>query len=243
MRYILFLFIGLTILLTACSSIVGAIIGERPVNNLLGLDGQELTFALPQTVASQGLGEISPAQSQSIPINVDLPPFPINDLGDLNFPLGATPKSASEELGVNGTVTVTSASPEAAFPNTLGLANPELDISVTDDSGAPTVRQQFQAEDVSVTFSKTSCEVVTTTTVCTYQAPEAEYYFFALEFEGQAFETLFNDILQAGAPTNTASGVVTLFVSATGNSVVPIPLDSSFKLILETRNGKIDFSQ
>jgi hypothetical protein len=239
---VLFLFIPFT-LLTGCASIVGAIIGEREVNNLLGLDGKEVTFGLPETIGSQNdAGEVSPAQFQNIPINVELTDIPIDDLGDLNFPLGATPKSASEELGINGTVTVTSSSPESDFPETLGLANPELDLSVTDDSGAPSVRQQVQSKNVDITFSKTSCQVVEATTACTYQAPEAEYYFFTLSFEGQEFATLFNDILQGGAPTNTASGVVTLFVSATGNNPVPIPLDSSFKLILEMRNGKIDFS-
>jgi hypothetical protein len=239
MKLVVSFLVAALLFLTACSSIVGAIIGKRDVNNLLGLDGREVVFGLPATVG----GQLSAAQIQDIPINVELADIPINDLGDLNFPLGATPKSASEELGVNGTLTVTSASPETAFPNTLGLANPELDLSITDDFGAPTVRQKVQSEDVSVTFSKAGCQVVDVNTVCTYQAPEAEYYFFTLEFSGQEFETLFNEILQAGAPTNTASGVVTLFVSATGNNALPIPLDSSFKLTLETRNGKIDFSQ
>jgi hypothetical protein len=227
-------------LIVGCSSLVGAIIGEREVTNLFGLDGQEVTFNLPETFASQET--LSPTQFQNVPINIDLPPLPINDLGDLNFPLGATPKSASEELGVNGTLTVTSASSEAAFPESLSFANPELDLTITDDSGTPSVRQQFQSEAVSVTFNKASCQLVEAATVCTYQALEPEYYFFTLEFEGAAFETFFNDILQGGAATNTATGVVTLFVSATGNNLVPVPLDSSFKLILETRNGKIDFS-
>jgi hypothetical protein len=237
----LLLLVSLVLPLGACSSIVGAIIGKRDVNNLFGLDGKEIIFELPQS-GGQNLTPVTPTQLQNVPINVTLPPIPINDLDDLNFPLGAAPKSASEELGINGKVTITSASPETAFPETLVLANPELDLSITDDSGAPTVRQQFQSKDVTVRFSRTSCQAVEAKTVCTYQAPENEYYFFTLTFEGQAFETFFNDILQAGAATNTIRGIVTLFVSATGNNIIPIPLGSEFKLILETRNGKIDFS-
>ena len=203
---------------------VGAIIGERPVNNLFGLDGSTVHNPVP------------------VPVNVALPPIPFNDLGDLNFPLGATPKAASEELGVNGTLTVRSASGgEAAFPARLGLANPELDLTLTDGSGAPSVRQQFQSEAVTVTFNKSNCEASETGTVCTYQAAEPEYYFFPLALEGQDFETLFNDILQAGATTNNATGTVTLVVSSSLENVPPVPLDSSFTLVLETRNGKIKF--
>lgn len=237
-------------LLTACSSIIGAIIGERPVENLFGLDGREIVFRLPQSsLVKQSSRDfsleetLSPMQDISIPINVDLDPIPFNDLGELNFPLGAVPRAASEELGINGTVEVTSASLEAAFPQRLGLANPELDLTLADGSGTPSVRQQLQSPDVSVTFNKASCTANAGVTVCKYQAdrPQEELFFFTLALEGQDFETVFNDILQAGAKTNNATGVITLVVSTSVENVPPVPLDSSFKLTLETRNGKIRF--
>jgi hypothetical protein len=237
------LLIGLSVLMGGCSSIVEAIIGEQPVDNLFGLDGREIVFSIPQTSLVQESPEIlSPAQLQDIPITVPLPSIAVNDLEDLNIPLGATPKSASEELGLNGTLTVTSASPETEFPETLGLKDPALELMLTDDSGAPSISQQLQG-DVEITFTKTTCESEGATTVCTYQAPEPEYYFLTLAFEGEDFETLFNDILQGGDPSNTVTGSLALLISATGSNLIPVPLDSSFKLTLETRNGKIDFTQ
>lgn len=246
MRYIhLFLFIGLLLLLTACSSIVGAIIGERSVNNLFGLNDHEVIFSLPQTSwARKTSEELSPAQDISVPINVDLGDIPFNDLGELNFPLGAAPKAASEELGISPVVQVTSASDETAFPARLGLANPELDLTIKDGSGAPSVRQLLSSPGTTVSFNKTTCAATEAGTVCDYVAdkPQEELYFFTVAIRGEDFDILFNDILQAGAETNNASGVVTLVVSISVEKVPPIPLDSSFKLILKTRNGKINFA-
>jgi hypothetical protein len=243
MRHIyLFLFIGLLLLLTACSSIVGAIIGEQPVTNLFGLNDREVIFDL--SGGQQTSEELSPAQDVSLLINVPLVDIPFNDIGDLNFPLGAVPKAASEELGISPVVEVTSASSEATFPTRLGLTNPELDLIMKDGSGTPSVRQRLKSPEITVTFNKSSCEVTDAGTVCNYQAdkPQEELYFFTVLLEGQDFDTLFNDILQAGDKTNTASGVVTLRVSTSVENIPPIPGDSSFKLILKTRNGKIDFS-
>ncbi len=240
MRHVyLFLFTSLLLLLTACSSIVGAIIGERPVNNLLGLNNREIIFSLPSS--QQTSAELSPAQDVSVPINVELGEIPFDDIGDLNFPLGAVPRAASEELGLSGTVTVTSASSEAAFPARLGLANPELDLTLRDGSGEPSVRQLLTSPGTSVTFNKSICEPTATGTVCSYQAAEPELYFFTLMLEGEDFNTVFNDILQAGEETNNANGVVTLTVSTSTENLPPVPLDSTFKLVLKTRNGKIRF--
>lgn len=244
MKHFLLLPIVLLAALTGCSSIVGAIIGERKVENLFGLDGREVIFSLPEGFGlREASGEIFPAQDLGGFINVELGEIPFNDLSELNFPLGAIPKAASEELGIQGKLTVTSASAsETAFPSRLGLANPELDLTLTDGFGAPSVRQQLQSTgDVSVTFNKTTCQSTEAGTVCTYQAAESEYYFFTLALEGQDFETLFNDILQAGTSPNKASGVVTLSVSTSVENLPPVPLDSSFKLVLETRDGKIRF--
>ncbi len=243
MRNVLLLLpLSLFVFLTACQSIVGAIIGERPVTNLFGLNDREITFGLPG--GQQPQGKVSPAQAAGILINVPLTDIPFSDIGDLSFPLGAVPKAASEKLGISPVIQVTSASSATAFPARLGLENSELDLTIRDGSGAPSVRQQLKApENTTVNFSKTACDITEAGTVCGYVADKAqeELYFFTILLEGQDFDTLFNDILQAGDKTNNASGVVTLSVSTSLENLPPIPLDSSFKLTLETRNGKVRF--
>jgi hypothetical protein len=237
MRYVFsLLLVGLAAFLTGCSSIAGAIIGERSVASLFGLDNRVIVFSLSKKASSQlMLGDSSPAQITSAVVNVPLE-VTFNDTS-LNLPLGVVPRGASEELGMSPTVEMISISRAVAFPEQLGLTNPELDMTLVDGSGAPSVRQLLTAPGTNVTFNKATCGSSGIATVCQYQATQSELYFFKLSLEGEAFQTLFKDILQSGAKTNQAQGVITLGVSASGS----VPLDSTFKLTLKTRNSKIRF--
>jgi hypothetical protein len=230
------------LILTACSSVVGAILGEREVTNLFGLNDREIIFSLPGgSGVRQGAGELSPTQTISVPVSV---PFQetFNDLGDINLPLGAVPRSASEELGISPVAEVSSTSPAEAFPQQLGFSEASLELTLLDGSGSPSVSQQLPATPgQAFTFNKATCAVVEARTMCQYQATVPEIFLFTLEFEGETFDTLYNDILQSGSPTNQANGTVRLNVSTSLENFPPIPLDSTFTLVLKTRNGRIRF--
>jgi hypothetical protein len=238
-RLLLLLSIGIILLLTACSSVLGAIIGEQPVDNLFGLNDRVVEFALPTT---------SGFASAQIPYDLTLPittsfETPVNDIGELNLPLGVAPRSASEELGISPVLELSSTSSEESFPTSLGIAEPSLELTFTDDSGAPSVQKSVAATPgQTFTFNKVSpCAVRDGRTVCQYQATVEEVFFFTLEFEGQEFDTLFNEILQGGSETNTVSATFNADFSADLPNVLSLPADGNLKLVLKTRNGKVRF--
>ena len=239
MKRLFLLLIVSTVLLTACSSVLGAIIGEQPVDNLFGLNDRVIEFELSTT------SELAPAQ---LPYDVTLPvsvPFetPVNDVGELNLPLGVTPQSASEELGISPFIEFSSTAAEETFPTSLGLAEPSLELTFTDDSGSPSVQKSVAATPgQTFTFNKISpCSVIENRTVCQYQATIEEVFFFTLEFEGEEFDTLFNDILQGDAATNTVTATLNANFSADLPNVLSLPTDGSVKLVLKSRNGKVRF--
>jgi hypothetical protein len=238
-RLYLLLVIVLSSLLTACSGVIGAIIGEREVENLFGLNDRVVELPL-----SGSLG-LAPAQvGPAIPVTISVPfEEPFNDIGELNLPLGVAPRSASEEVGISPTIEFSSTSTEAAFPSSLGIANLSLILTFRDGSGSPIV--QKRVEDTSgqtFTYNKVSpCEVTAERTVCQYRATVEEVYFFALEFEGEQFDTLFNDILQGGEATNYVAGNVRTTLSVGLPSTAAFPTDGIIKLVLKTRNGKVRF--
>jgi hypothetical protein len=238
-RLVLLLSGGLIALLTACSGILGAILGERSVNNLLGLNDRVVEFALSSTTV------VRPAQTiQDITVPLAVPfQTTFNDVDELNLPLGVAPVSASEEVGISPVIEFSSSAAEAAFPTRLDVAELGLVLTLRDGSGSPIVQKRI--EDTSgqtFTFNKVSpCENVTGQTVCRYQATAEEVFFFALEFEGEQFDTLFHDILQGGEPTNNVAGNVRSTVSVFLAPTVSVPTDGVIKLVLKTRNGKVRF--
>jgi hypothetical protein len=238
-RLLLLLSIGLIVLLTACSGVLGAIIGERSVDNLFGLNDRVVEFALPTTSG------LAPAQ---IPYELTLPvtasfETPVNDVGELNLPLGVAPQSASEELGISPILEFSAASSEETFPTSLGIAEPSLELTFTDDSGTPSVQKSVAATPgQTFTFNRVSpCVVSDGRTVCQYQATVEEVFFFTLEFEGEEFGTLFNEILQGGAETNTVAATFNADLSADLPDVLSLPTDGNLKVVLKTRNGKVRF--
>jgi hypothetical protein len=237
-RFLLLLGLCLMLLLTACSRVLGALIGEQPVDNLFGLNDRVVEFALP----TSGFTTAQRQPDFTVPISA---PFEIsvNDVGDLNLPLGVTPQAASEELGISPVIEFSSTASEEAFPTSLGIAEPSLELTFTDDSGSPSVQKSVSGiPGQAFTFNKVSpCTVSGDTTVCQYQATVEEVFFFTLEFEGEAFDTLFNEVLQGGAETNTVAAIFATDFSVDLPSIFSAPTDGTIKLVLKTRNGKVRF--
>jgi hypothetical protein len=227
----------LVLSLSACSGIIGAIIGEREVENLYGLDGRVVELPLPD------LPTLTTAQTGvSFPISV---PFetPVNDVPPLNLPLGVAPVSASEEIGMSRVIEVSAVAPEGAFPSSLSLAEVSLVLTFRDGSGSPIVQKSVQdTSGRTYTFNKANCQAANERTVCQYQTSSQEdIFFFALEFEGEEFDTLFNDILQGGDPVNNVAGNFRTRLSVGLPTTVATPSDGIVKLTLKSRDGKVRF--
>lgn len=230
-------FLPIVFLLSSCN-LIGNIIGERSVNNLYGLNNKVVEFALPDDLPS-----LKPqAFNFSFPIAVTFT-FPFEDVENLNLPLGASPTSISEEIGLSPIIEVSSASSETLFPASLGIAEVSVDLTLTDGSGSPSVEKNLDATNQAFTFNKDTCTITEASTVCQYKATLDEIFFFALEFSGEDFQTLFKDVLQGGQATNQGSGVFGSTVSIGLAGLNPIPLDSTFKLVIKTRNGKVSFRE
>ncbi|MGL4608726.1 MAG: hypothetical protein ACRCYY_03430 [Trueperaceae bacterium] len=230
----------MTILLSGCSGVIGAIIGERDVENIYGLDNRVIRFNLLTT--ESGLSTLQTLPDITVPITASFNTS-TNDIDDLELPLGVAPKKVSEELGISPTVEMTSSSPESAFPPRLGIGEPSLDITFTDVSGAPSMQQAIASEPgTAFTFDKVSpCSVTDGKTLCQYQATLEEVFFFTLEFEGENLDTLFNDILQAGDPKNNVTATLLADVTLAIPETFSLPEDGEVKMTLKTRNGKVRF--
>jgi hypothetical protein len=225
--------------LTACSGLLGAIIGEREVNNLYGLNDHVVELPLPSIPS----GQITPAQTGvSFPLSV---PFetPVADVAPLNLPLGVAPISASEEIGMSRVIEFSGVAPEGAFPSSLSLAEVSLVLTFRDGSGSPIVQKTLQdTARRTYTFNKSSCQLSGDRTVCQYETTSQEdIFFFPLEFEGEEFDTLFNDILQGGEPVNNVAGNFRTRLSVSIPSSLAVPNNGVVKLTLKSRNGKVRF--
>ncbi len=230
-------FLPIVFLLSSCN-LIGNIIGERSVENLYGLNNKAVEFALPDDLPS-----LKPqAFNFSFPIAVTFT-FPFEDLENLNLPLGASPTSISEEIGLSPVIEVRSLESEALFPASLGIAGISVDLTLSDGSGSPSVQKNLDAGDQTFTFNKDTCTIVEASTLCQYKATVDEIFFFALEFSGQDFQTLFKDILQGGQNSNQGAGEFKSTISIGLSGLNPVPIDSTFKLVINTRNGKVSFRQ
>jgi hypothetical protein len=226
-----FIFTLLLVLLIACSQTSN----EVDLDNPFGLNGQSLTLSR--------VGETSSLTWQGGFTALPL----VNDIDTETkipeFYRGFTPGRLLERLGFETIMEATSqAGQPEDFPDTFTFSAPELLVTITDGSGAPSVTSDLTSKGtLSVTFRNKQCERRVTETFCTYNTTFSEAVL-DLEYGGNDFRTFYNQILTAGSSPNLLSATFTMTVTGTGGRLLGFPpSDTRATLKLKSLDGKLIF--
>jgi hypothetical protein len=128
------------------------------------------------------------------------------------------------------------------FPDTFTFSAPQLQVTIVDGSGAPSVTSDLTSKGtLSVTFSNKQCERLTTETFCTYRTTSSDAAL-DLEYGGSDFRTFYNTILTTGESPNLLSSTFTITVTGTGGRLLGFPpSDTEATLRLRSLDGKLVF--
>ena len=227
MRYFL---IVLLMFLAACTKPSNEVAFDNP----FGLNGQALKLSR--------VGETTSVTWQG-----GFTDLPINDLDTTTkipeFYRGFTPGRLLERLGFETIMEATSEAVQPEdFPDTFTFSAPQLQVTIVDGSGAPSVTSDLTSKGtLSVTFSNKQCERRTTETFCTYRTTSSEAAL-DLEYGGSDFRTFYNTILTTGESPNVLSSTFTMTVTGTGGRLLGFPpSDTEATLKLRSLDGKLVF--
>lgn len=236
-------FVGLAFLLSAC---VGNLIGEQPAPDALGLDETSVTTSKSVTV-----GGFTPQQADETFVGDfdatfrDLDWEAIQSEAPVTLP---APKTYTEAIGVESGATVYSATTEA-LPDTISITGVQLDFTVEDHDGEPSLVFQVGEEgNADITLTKGDCQPATGALGpnCAYEASGDIDSLLLLGIDGGSFTDLWTNVLinqdpadqAAAADQNTIDGSVTLYVETEAGT----PNDTQIQMVLDTTNGSIDFA-
>jgi hypothetical protein len=227
MQKVFMLFVlGLAFFLSSC----GALIPDQNVENVFGLDGKSVTLSQQQQIQQAGLAAQAVAATFSGAISASFNDF------DQSIPGGIRPTGISENVGLEATVRVASATAtsEADFPSTLNIVASQLNITVADGSGQPTINKAFNSvSGLSIALNKGSCTVASGVT-CTYTINATNAILLLAQLVGSEMGTFYTIISSGGEP-NTVTGTFSISVDAL------FPANSQVTVVLNTSDGVLTF--